>query len=131
MPQDVEMFTKILPSTNIDLTTDEIVQLAREAQITPPKKISQMEYLEKFDLEYDTLNVFQKKVLMSCIHAMLNVLLMNYTHPNLEKELQEVMPLFEIILHKRSDLLIQAISDTPSKNIYIHYGALHYAGIMK
>jgi len=62
--------------------------------------------------------------------GILNVLLKTYQNPALAQELKKNIPVFSIILDKRNNLLADAIISSPVPNIYIHYGALHYAGVL-
>lgn len=128
--QDVQMFSWLLPSTNVDLDTDEMMLLAQWSGIQPPKNLQFMEELKKYEWDYDSFTSLQKRILQEAAHALMNLLLMNYADPELERELIQAMPLMEIILHTRNTLLVDTILESPSKNIYIHYGALHYAGIL-
>lgn len=72
------------------------------------------------------MNAFQKNILRVVSRGMMNVLLRTYTNPAFTEELQKSIPIFDIILDKRNDLLVESITTSPIPNIYIHYGALHY-----
>lgn len=126
MTQNPQTYLGILPSTNIDLSTDEIVALARERDIAVPAKDSRDTMLTEIQKRYSTLSTVQKNIARVVSRGMLNMLLRTYTNPALTQELKNTIPIFEIILDKRNALLAEAILSSPVPNIYIHYGALHY-----
>jgi hypothetical protein len=128
--QKPETFLGILPSTNIDLSTDEIIALAGEENIAAPENVTPNSLLEVFEKQYPTFNPLQKKIVRVMSRGMLNILLKTYQNPALTEELKKNIPVFSIILDKRNDLLADAITWSPVPNIYIHYGALHYAGVL-
>lgn len=127
--QDIERYKDIIPSTNVDISTDEIIAFAREAQIGAPLPIRN-DLLTQLTEKYPELNDFQKKTLQIISRGFLNILLRTYTNPALEENLKTQLPIFDIILDKRNAILAEAIIESPVPNIYIHYGALHYAGVL-
>ena len=128
--QDIERYRSIIPSTNVDISTDEIVELARAAAIEYPEPLDAALITQITEI-YPTLNDFQKKILQIISRGGLNLLLRMYTNPALEQNLKSQLPVFEIILDKRNMILAEAILASPVPNIYIHYGALHYAGVLQ
>jgi hypothetical protein len=128
--QNVDTFIGILPSTNIDLSTDDIVALAGENTVSNPPQSSAQNLINTLEEKYPSLTVVQKNIIRVFSRGMLNILLRSYTDPVLEEKLKTTLPIFEILLDKRNELLVEAIIASPAPNIYIHYGALHYAGVM-
>lgn len=127
--QDIERYKDIIPSTNVDISTDEIIAFAREAQIAAPLSVENDLFVQLSE-KYPQLNQFQKRTLHIISRGFLNILLRTYTNPTLEKNLKAQLPIFDIILDKRNSILADAIIESPVPNIYIHYGALHYAGVL-
>jgi hypothetical protein len=127
--QNAGVFLGILPSTNIDLSTDEIIALAGEEEIAVAEDMPNENIITVFEKSYPSMNTFQKNIIRVMSRGMMNVLLRTYTNPALTEELQRSIPVFDIILHKRNDLVVESIITSPIPNIYIHYGALHYDGI--
>ena len=127
--QDIERYKDIIPSTNVDISTDEIIAFAQEAQIWAPLPIENDLFVQLAD-KYPEFNEFQKRTLRIISRGFLNILLRTYTNPALEKNLKAQLPIFDIILDKRNTILAEAIIESPVPNIYIHYGALHYAGVL-
>jgi len=82
--------------------------------------------IEIFQKRYPAMNDFQKNIIRVMMRGMMNLLLKTYTNPALTQELEKSIPVFDIILNKRNDILVNAIISSPVPNIYIHYGALHY-----
>lgn len=113
----------------MDLSTDEIVALAREANIQNPVALDNP-LIGKIGEKYTNLNSFQKNIIQIVSRGFLNILLRTYSNPSFEKNIQEQVPVYDIILGKRNALIAEAIIESPVPNIYIHYGALHYAGIL-
>ncbi|MCB9806887.1 hypothetical protein H6768_03255 [Candidatus Peribacteria bacterium] len=128
--QDAKRYIGILPSTNVDLTTDEIIELAGESDIDIPSS-SVPSIFDTLESRYPEFTPFQKQISQIVARGILNMLLRVYTEPLLEKKLKKEMPIFEIILDKRNAIIAQAISESPIPNIYIHYGALHYSGVLR
>lgn len=127
--QETQRYIWIVPSTNVDLSTDEIVALAKEANITPPLS-SEKNILAIIEKNYPQFTTFQKTIAQILTRGSLNILLKIYTKPSLKKDLKAQVPVFDIILDQRNNLLAWAILDSPVPNIYIHYWALHYAGVL-
>lgn len=127
--QNADVFLGILPSTNVDLSTDEIIALAEEQEIQSPENTQGKNILEMFEERYPAMNPFQKNIIRVLSRGMMNVLLRTYTNPAFVQELQEAVPVFAIILDKRNDLIVESVIASPIPNIYIHYGALHYEGV--
>lgn len=128
--QDADRYIGIIPSRNVDLSTDEIVALAEASNIQspPPMESTLLETLER---KYPTLTPFQKTLAQIMSRGILNVLLKTYTNPTLEQNLKQQLPVFDILLDQRNEVLVTAILESPVPNIYIHYGALHYPGVLK
>lgn len=129
--QDGNLFLGILPSTNVDISTDEIITLAGAQKIQEPMNIPEQNIMEMFQGRYPTMNDFQKNLIRVMLRGVMNILLRTYTNPTLTQELEKSIPVFDIILNKRNDILVDAIITSPVPNIYIHYGALHYPGVLK
>lgn len=127
--QNADIFLGILPSTNVDLSTDEIIALAEKQAIQSPENVQGKNIIDMFEERYPALNTFQKNIIRVLSRGMMNILLRTYTNPAFTQELQKTIPIFEIILDKRNDLLVESIITSPIPNIYIHYGALHYEGV--
>lgn len=128
--QDPERYKGIIPSTNVDISTDEIIAFAREANIESPEPLEN-DILTKIAEKYPELNDFQKRTLQILSRGFLNILLRTYTNPALEQNLKTQLPIFDIILDKRNSILAEAIEESPVPNIYIQYGALHFAGVLE
>jgi len=128
--QDATRYLGIIPSTNIDISTDEIIALAEDENIKAPleQETNILSYLEE---KYPDFTPFQKHIALIVSRGLLNILLRTYTNPELEQALKKELPIFEVILDKRNEILAQSIIDSPVPNIYIHYGALHYSGVLK
>jgi len=127
--QNGDVFLGILPSTNVDLSTDEIITLAGEQNIVASAGVSNENIIDVFEKSFPSMNAFQKNIIRIMSRGMMNILLRTYTNPALTQELQRSIPVFDIILHQRNDLVVESIIASPIPNIYIHYGALHYEGI--
>ena len=127
--QNPEDFLGIIPSTNIDLSTDDIVALAGP-EVSPPTKRPEESILGIVEKHYPTFTEFQKKITRVMARGLLNILLRIYTDTKVETKLKESLPIFEVLLDKRNTLLVDAIQKSPTPNIYIHYGALHYPGVL-
>ena len=125
-----ETYTDILPSTNVDLSTDEIVALANKSSLEIPtqKQINIAKVLREKSPSFSPL---QKYVALTLSRWAMNMLLRKYTDPSITKELTTIIPVFEVILDKRNEHLVDAIVQSPSEHIYIHYGALHFTGVLK
>ncbi len=127
--QNTERYIGIIPSTNVDISTDEIIAFARKENIENTISANN-DILTKIGEKYPTLTEFQKATLRIVSRWFLNILLRTYTNTAMEGNLKAQLPIFEIILDKRNSILAEAIEDSPVPNIYIHYGALHYAGVL-
>jgi len=97
--------------------------------ITPGKRPEQS-IIRILEEQYPTFTTFQKNITRVMARGMLNMLLRIYTDPVIETKLKESLPIFEVLLDKRNILLVDAIQASPAPNIYIHYGALHYPGVL-
>lgn len=128
--QGDESFTGIIPSTNVDLTTDEIVKLAEKNATGFPveKEADFINILKKY---YPDFTPLQKKISIILARGIMNMLLRTYTDPALAQGMKDTIPIFNIILDERNKHLAEAIETSPNQHIYIHYGALHYAGVLK
>lgn len=129
-PQSAEKFTGILPSINTDLTTDEILQIARESKI-PATEIPKIDLIEQLQKNYPNFTDFQKNITRTLSRGMLNIVLRSYTVPSFTDALLVSVPVMDVILNTRNKHLARAIIDSPSQHIYIQYGALHYDGVLK
>lgn len=129
--QDGTMFLGILPSTNVDLSTDEIITLAGAQNIQAPEGLPEQNLVEIIKERYPTMNDFQKNIIRVMMRGVMNILLRTYTNPALTQELEKSIPVFDIILNKRNDIIVESIISSPIPNVYIHYGALHYPGVFQ
>lgn len=59
------------------------------------------------------------------------MLLRRYSDPRIATTLKETIPIFTTILDKRDSLVAETITNSPNQRIYMHYGALHFAGILE
>jgi hypothetical protein len=60
----------------------------------------------------------------------MNMLLRVYEQPELIQQLEAQTPIFSVILWERNKNIARTIEESPSQKIYIHYGALHYTGVL-
>ena len=127
--QGDDSFIDILPSMNVDLSTDQIVALAEKSHIPAPSA-AQTDVTEELKKYYPSFTPFQKSISMVIARGIMNLLLRTYTRPGLTTELKAAIPVFQVVLDERNKNLTSAIESSPSKHIYIHYGALHYPGVL-
>jgi hypothetical protein len=125
-----EIYAGILPSTNVDLSTDEIVALANDNAIAPPID-GQIDVVKIIQEKYPLLSQQQKYIARVVARGAMNMLLRNYNDVRLATNLKETTPVFNIILDKRDAVVVDALLNTPNQRIYMHYGALHFPGILK
>lgn len=128
--QNPDEFVGIIPSTNVDLTTDQIVALS-EGENIPPAQKNISEVLSFMETRYVGFNNTEKYIARTISRWALNVLLRTYADPSFANEVKQTIPVFDIILDKRNEHLVDAIIASPVPNIYIHYGAMHYAWVLK
>lgn len=95
--QQEESFTTILPSTNVDISTDDIVRIAEAQNIAKPVAY-QMDILSEIQTRYPTMNRTQKYVANTFSRAVMNMLLRVYEHPDVIAQLQAQTPVFSVIL---------------------------------
>lgn len=81
--------------------------------------------------KYPDLTDTQKQVAIIVAQGALNMLLRNYTRPEIENELKKTLPVFRIILDTRNELIVDTLIHSPNRHIYMHYGALHFPGILR
>lgn len=124
--QGDEIFIDILPSVNVDLSTDEIVAIAEKNNIAAPTG-EQALIIDSVKKYYPTMSPFQKNIAQVLSRGMMNVLLRTYTSNNFVSNMQSELPVFSVLLDERNKNIVRAIVDSPSKKIYIHYGALHFS----
>ena len=124
--QGDEIFLNILPSVNVDLSTDEIVTIAEKNNIIAPAG-EQAIIIDSVKKYYPTMSPFQKNIAQVLSRGMMNVLLRTYTSKNFISNIQSELPVFSILLDERNKNIVQSIINSPSKKIYIHYGALHFS----
>lgn len=127
--QTPEAFTAILPSTNVDISTDDIVRIAESTNISVPTT-SQTDLFHQLELYYPRMNSSQKYIAQAFSRAAMNILLRVYERPDLIAQLEMQIPVFSVILWERNKNIVSTIESTPSQKIYIHYGAMHYAGVL-
>jgi hypothetical protein len=60
----------------------------------------------------------------------MNIMLRVYERPDIVEKLQVQMPVFAVILWERNANIVRTIEASPSRKIYMHYGALHFAGVL-
>lgn len=126
--QGDEIFLNILPSVNVDLSTDEIVAIAEKNNIIAPAGEQAM-IIDSVKKYYPTMSPFQKNIAQVLSRGMMNVLLRTYTSKNFISDIQSELPVFSILLDERNKNIVQSVIDSPSKKIYIHYGALHFSWV--
>jgi hypothetical protein len=129
--QGDEIYTDILPSTNVDLTTDDIVKLASTEEAIKPLDTPSSDIISMIAKKYPDLTDTQKQVAIIVAQGALNMLLRNYTRPEIENELKKTLPVFRIILDTRNELIVDTLIHSPNRHIYMHYGALHFPGILR
>jgi hypothetical protein len=95
--QQEESFTSILPSTNVDISTDDIVRIAEEQNIAQPVAY-QMDILTQIQTRYPTMNMTQKYVANTFSRSVMNMLLRVYEQPELIQQLEAQTPIFSVIL---------------------------------
>lgn len=127
--QGDEMYRDILPSTNVDLTTDEIVKLA-ETKVTALPADNQADFIKILREYYPAFTPIQKDITLVISHGIINMLLRTYTDPALITGMKDAIPVFDVILDERNKHIVDTILTSPNQHIYIHYGALHYPGII-
>ncbi len=127
--QDADTFLGIIPSTNIDFSADDIIAFAEAEKMVVPTDV-QPDVFQIIRERYPSFNPFQKYIAREVSRGLLNILLRSYTNPSLPEKLKDTMPVFHIILDKRNKLLADAIVSSPVPHIYVHYGALHYPGVL-
>jgi hypothetical protein len=120
----------LLQRVSVDLSINEIVVMSSWARLTSPDKVVQ---LETSIASLKTENSFEKAFL----HLLLRSLFQwSLTHMDeLSRASSFDTKLFDTILHKRNDKIIEYIQKNPWKNIAVVYGALHfewvYSGLQK
>ncbi|MEI6710980.1 MAG: hypothetical protein WCK88_01720 [bacterium] len=124
--QRQEDFLTILPSTNVDISTDDIVRIAKEQNISKPAQDS-VDLVQKIAAYYPTMNSTQKYIAYVASRAVMNVILRVYERPDIIQKLEAQVPIFSVILGERNKNIVRTIEASPSRKIYMHYGALHYA----
>ncbi len=129
VPQTEEAFTDILPSTNVDISTDDIVNIAKRENISVPTQ-TQTDLFNKLETYYPHMNPTQKYVSQVLSRAAMNILLRVYERPDMVAQIESQIPVFSVILGERNKNIANTIEATPSQKIYIHYGAMHYAGVL-
>lgn len=129
IPQTEDMFTNILPSVNVDLTTDDIVALAGEANV-PTVSPLETTIIDTLADRYPTMNSAQKFVVKSYARALMNMILRVYENPVFMETLYHEMPIFQIILNERNQYVVDTLLASPTETIYIHYGAMHFPWIL-
>lgn len=128
-PQNPEEFTGILPSTNVDISTDDIVRIAGEQNIWNPTEIP-TDVIKKIETYYPRMNKAQKYISYVFSRAVMNIILRVYERPDIVEKLEIQVPVFAVILGERNANIVRTIEASPSQKIYMHYGALHYAGVL-
>jgi len=129
--QTEESFTDILPSTNVDISTDDIVTIAERENIpVPTQTLTQTDLLNKLAIYYPHMNWVQKYVAQVFSRAAMNMILRVYERPDLVTQLEGEIPVYSVILWERNKNIASTIEATPSQKIYIHYGAMHYAWVL-
>lgn len=125
-----EKYADILPSRNVDLSTDDIVSLADKNAINVPTQ-RQFDILKKLREAYPHFTPLQRYISRITARGILNLLLRKYNDPHITTELKKAIPVFDIILDKRNAVIVNAILTSPNQHIYVHYGAMHFEGILK
>lgn len=129
MPQKPEEFITILPSMNVDVSTDDIVRIAEEKKLQTPTSQSD-ELIQRMQISYPTMNPTQKYVTSVASRAILNLILRIYERPEIAASLESQVPVFAVILWERNKNIVTTIQWSPAKHIYMHYGALHFPWVL-
>ncbi len=127
--QKPEDFIGILPSTNVDISTDDIVRISEEQNIGTPTDVS-VDLIHQLENYYPSMNPTQKYIAYVFSRAMMNMILRVYERPDIIQKLEAQVPVFSVVLWERNKNIARAIEESPSQKIYMHYGALHYAGVL-
>jgi hypothetical protein len=118
--QGDEIYSDILPSTNVDLSTDEIVNLANEKSILKPEN-EQINIIKIIKEKYPLTSPEQQYIARVIAKGAINMLLRKYRDPRVATNLKESVPVFTIILDKRDSIVADAVHTSPNQRIYIHY----------
>ncbi len=95
--QNPEDFIPILPSTNVDISTDDIVRIAQEQNIQTPNEISE-DLIQEIEARYSMMNTTQKYIAYVVSRAAMNMILRVYENPEITKTLEAQVPVFSVIL---------------------------------
>lgn len=76
------------------------------------------------------MNKAQKYISYVFSRAVMNIILRVYERPDIVEKLEIQVPVFAVILGERDANIVRTIEASPSQKIYMHYGALHYAGVL-
>lgn len=127
--QKPEDFLTILPSTNVDISTDDIVRIAQEQNISTPAT-APIDIVQKIEAYYPIMNPTQKYITYVVSRAAMNIILRVYERSDIVEKLEIQVPVFSVILGERNKNIVRTIEDSPSQKIYMHYGALHFSGVL-
>jgi hypothetical protein len=97
VPQKPEDFVSILPSTNVDISTDDIVRIAEQQNIQSPPE-PPADIVKKIETYYPTMNATQKYIVYVFSRAAMNMILRIYEQPDLIQKLEAQIPVFSVIL---------------------------------
>jgi len=87
--------------------------------------------MAQIEAYYPRMNETQKYITYVVSRALMNIILRVYERPDIVEKLQVQIPVFAVILGERNANIVRTIEASPSRNIYMHYGALHYAGVLR
>lgn len=114
---------------NIDMTMDEIASLIQTWSITPLIESWWLDLESQLGLIWD-LSFQEQQFIRYIFRAFLNWSIVNMS--DVEKlALAHENKLFDIILGKRNQKIIDYIIANPDQNVVVVYGALHFSGIFE
>lgn len=106
---------------SVDLSIDEIVMLSSWTYLTPPDQVVQ---LETSLASVKTDNPFEKLFLHLLLRALFQWSLLHID--DISRASSFDTKLFDTILYKRNDKIVEYIEKNPTKRIAVVYGALHF-----
>ncbi len=86
--------------------------------------------MAQIEAYYPRMNATQKYITYVASRALMNIILRVYERPDIVEKLEIQIPVFSVILGERNLNIVRTIESSPSQKIYMHYGALHYAGVL-
>lgn len=117
---------------NIDVSIDEVISLYDKQKIENKRPPEKVEDLNKVLIEHlSQIDERKLKVLVYINQALLNFLIKSdFIQESLMNEFWN-KALFDVILHKRNDIVIDSISNSEHTQIFVTYGLLHFEWILE